>query len=82
MNWPREYLDAILRGSEKASVKVRAVYEQKLAEISGRLQDQIPRILSLEEQSLFALGYYQQMADLRTKKVVPDNHSQEGENHG
>ena len=57
-------------------------YEQKLAEISGRLQDQIPRILSLEEQSLFALGYYQQMADLRTKKVVPDNNSQEGENHG
>jgi phage terminase large subunit-like protein len=30
MNWPREYLDAILRGSEKASAKVRAVYEREV----------------------------------------------------
>jgi len=35
----------------------------------GRLQDAIPRTLDLEQQSLFALGYYQQLADLRTKKT-------------
>lgn len=43
-------------------------YENKLAEIWGRLGDEVPRTLDLEEQSLFALGYYQQLADLRTKK--------------
>jgi len=43
-------------------------YENKLAEIWGRLGDEVPRTLDLEEQSLFALGYYQQLANLRTKK--------------
>ncbi|MCX5999797.1 MAG: type I-C CRISPR-associated protein Cas8c/Csd1 [Chloroflexi bacterium] len=43
-------------------------YEDKIASIWGRLKDGLPRTVSLEEQSLFALGYYQQMADLRTKK--------------
>jgi len=43
-------------------------YEQRIASIWGRIKDNIPRTLDLEEQSLFALGYYQQMADMRTKK--------------
>lgn len=43
-------------------------YQQKLGDIMGRLKDAIPRTLDLEQQSLFALGYYQQLADLRTKK--------------
>lgn len=43
-------------------------YEDKIANIWGRMGDTIPRTLSLDEQSLFALGYYQQIADLRTKK--------------
>jgi len=43
-------------------------YEDKLAGIWGRIEDSIPATLTLEEQSLFALGYYQQLADLRTKK--------------
>ncbi len=54
-------------------------YEEKLAEIWSRLGDQIPRTLDLEKQSLFALGYYQQLADMRTKKVVTEE-TQEGEN--
>jgi CRISPR-associated protein Csd1 len=37
-------------------------YEQKLASIWSRIQDRIPANLSLEQQSLFALGYYQQLA--------------------
>jgi len=43
-------------------------YEKKIAGIWGRIEDNLPTTLSLEEQSLFALGYYQQLADLRTKK--------------
>ncbi|MCX7016718.1 MAG: type I-C CRISPR-associated protein Cas8c/Csd1 [Candidatus Sumerlaeota bacterium] len=37
-------------------------YEQRLAAIWGRIKDTLPRTLTLEEQSLFALGYYQQKA--------------------
>ena len=44
-------------------------YEGKLAGIWGRLKDDIPPTLTLEGQSLFALGYYQQMAHDRTKKA-------------
>jgi CRISPR-associated protein Csd1 len=43
-------------------------YEEKLGCISVRLGDGVPQTLTLEEQSLFALGYYQQWVDLRTKK--------------
>lgn len=43
-------------------------YESKIAGIWCRLKEAPPRTLSLEEQSLFAMGYYQQLADMRTKK--------------
>ncbi len=36
-------------------------YENQIAEVMGAMDD-IPRILTLEQQSLFALGYYQQLA--------------------
>ena len=42
-------------------------YEEKIAAIWGRIKDSLPKTLTLEEQSLFALGYYQQMADMRKK---------------
>lgn len=45
-------------------------YESKIAGIWSRLREAPPRTLSLEEQSLFALGYYQQLADMRAKKPV------------
>jgi CRISPR-associated protein Csd1 len=55
-------------------------YEQRIAEVMGRLGDKIPRILNLEEQGLFALGYYQQLAELRTsKKDDKDKNIQDGE---
>jgi len=38
--------------------------EDWLKEIHGKLKDNMPRTLTLEEQSLFALGYYQQLARL------------------
>lgn len=37
-------------------------YEQRLASIWGQIKDALPTALTLEEQSLFALGYYQQRA--------------------
>lgn len=38
--------------------------EDWLKEIHGKLKDNMPSTLTLEEQSLFALGYYQQLARL------------------
>lgn len=43
-------------------------YENLIAEVWGRIKDDIPRTLTLEEQSLFALGYYQQIAKLNYGK--------------
>lgn len=43
-------------------------YEDQIAEIMGRIKDTVPRTLTLEEQSLFALGYYQQIASLNAGK--------------
>jgi len=43
-------------------------YENKIAFIWSRIENAVPTTLDLEEQSLFALGYYQQLADLRTRK--------------
>ncbi len=40
-------------------------YEERIAEVMSRLKDSAPRILDLEGQGLFALGYYQQLAQLR-----------------
>ena len=40
--------------------------EDWLKEIHGKLKDNMPRTLTLEEQSLFALGYYQQLGALNT----------------
>jgi CRISPR-associated protein Csd1 len=48
-------------------------YESKIAGIWGRLNEGPPKTLSLEEQSLFALGYYQQLAEMRSKKSVNSN---------
>lgn len=41
-------------------------YEQKIAEVMCQMNE-IPRTLTLEQQSLFALGYYQQLAELNAK---------------
>lgn len=43
-------------------------YENQLAGIMSHIGDFIPRTLTLEEQSLFALGYYQQLAALNAGK--------------
>jgi CRISPR-associated protein Csd1 len=48
-------------------------FEHKLADIWARIEDRPPTTLTLEEQSLFALGYYQQMAaDRRGRTETED----------
>lgn len=47
-----------------------AWFEERLAEIMGRVGDQLPGLLDLEQQSLFALGYYQQLAAMRARKEL------------
>jgi len=41
-------------------------YETRIASIWGAIRDNVPAVLSLEEQSLFALGYYQQKAQKKS----------------
>jgi CRISPR-associated protein Csd1 len=84
---PALVLGRILRTAQFHLDKVRADspglaawYEGKIAEIMGALKDNIPATLSLEEQSLFALGYYQQLAQDRAGKSATDaNTSQQEE---
>lgn len=42
-------------------------HEGRIAETWGRIQDAVPPTLTLEQQSLFALGYYQQIAQDRAR---------------
>ncbi len=42
-------------------------FEDKIADAMCRLGDRIPPMLDLEGQGLFALGYYQQLADMRAE---------------
>ena len=53
-------------------------FDSKIASIWARIKDRVPQTLTLEEQSLFALGYYQQVADLRSKRPSEIS-DQEGE---
>lgn len=43
-------------------------YEGLIADIVSKIGDRVPQTLTLEEQSLFALGYYQQIAQMRAGK--------------
>lgn len=48
-------------------------FEAKIAEIWSRMIEPPPKTLTLEEQSLFALGYYHQLADFRAGKSAEEN---------
>jgi CRISPR-associated protein Csd1 len=62
----------LLRGAQfhlhKLDPGLARWHEGRIAEVSSRLGDHVPATLTLAEQSLFALGYYQQIAHDRTKK--------------
>lgn len=46
------------------------LYEGKLSEVWDSIKMKIPKTLTLEEQTLFAMGYYQQIA--RIRKQIAD----------
>lgn len=46
----------------KQGPKLQQWFDSRLASIWGRIEDRVPPTLTLEEQTLFALGYYQQKA--------------------
>lgn len=48
-------------------------YENQIADVLSRVRDNVPRTLTLEQQSLFALGYYQQIAALNAGKKGDTN---------
>lgn len=71
---PAMYLGHLVRLSQKHMNKIESYSKEQevtdlIAEIHGRIGDAAPRTLTLEEQSLFALGYYQQIASLRAERV-------------
>lgn len=52
-------------------------YEEQIADVMSRLGDAAPRTLDLNGQGLFALGYYQQLAKLRTGNKSNDTNKGE-----
>lgn len=54
-------------------------YEGQIADIMSQIENQIPVTLDLEGQSLFALGYYQQIAVNRAGKEKNNNESTKGD---
>ncbi len=52
-------------------------YEVQIADVMSRLGDGAPRTLDLNGQGLFALGYYQQLAKLRTSNKSNDTNKGE-----
>jgi CRISPR-associated protein Csd1 len=64
----------------KLEPKLAWWFENQVASVMARLGDGAPRILDLEGQGLFALGYYQQLAALRagnqSTAPIPDQGEQ------
>jgi CRISPR-associated protein Csd1 len=54
-------------------------YERQMSEICGKIGTSMPATLSLEDQSLFALGYYQQLAALWTGKDTDKEKDEKGD---
>jgi CRISPR-associated protein Csd1 len=73
---PALVLGRLVRTSQfhlaKLEPPLAAWYERKLALIWSQIQNGVPKTLDLEEQSLFALGYYQQLANLRAGSKSAD----------
>jgi CRISPR-associated protein Csd1 len=75
---PALVLGRLIRGAQyhldKLEKKGSVVwFEKSLGEIMTRLGDSLPATLTLEEQSLFALGYYQQRAAIYTGTTEKKN---------
>lgn len=68
---PALVLGRLVRGAQyhldKLDKGLAIWYEQQLAQIMTQLGDDLPTTLTLQGQTLFALGYYQQQAAMFTK---------------
>ena len=53
---------------DKISSGLAGLYEKRIANIWSKIQTSLPKTLSLEEQTLFAMGYYQQMAQMNKER--------------
>jgi len=77
---PRTVFGALIRNSQHHLSKLDGGlshwYQEKIAKIMARLGDEFPSTLSLEQQSLFALGYYQQMASDRAPRTDKQTEAQ------
>jgi CRISPR-associated protein Csd1 len=66
----------IIRGSQhhlgKLEYRSKIHREKQIQEICGRLNG-FPSHLNLNDQGLFALGYYHQRQAIFTKKAAPDD---------
>jgi CRISPR-associated protein Csd1 len=76
---PGLVLGRMLRNSQFHISKLRsdraglaAWFDQQIAEVVTRIGAQPPKALSLEQQSLFALGYYQQKARPAAQEITKD----------
>lgn len=63
----------------KLDPKLAYWFETRLANVWSAMGDSLPTSLSLEQQGLFALGYYQQIASKRSKtpEVSEDNNKEQ-----
>ena len=60
-----------LRKLENKNKKAAEAINREIATISQRIDfDEVPDMLPLPEQSWFALGYYQQIAEMNRRKAV------------
>lgn len=48
-------------------------YERRIASVWAAIADRLPAVLTLEQQGLFALGYYHQLADRPARAQSPEN---------
>ena len=75
---PSLVLGRLTRGAQyhldKLEKGLRHWYEMRIADVMSRISGEFPNTLDLHEQSLFALGYYHQIADRKNaKKSDEDN---------
>jgi CRISPR-associated protein Csd1 len=62
---------------DKLDRRLARWYENKIADTWSRIGDSVPQTLSLDQQSLFALGYYQQIAHDRARPKAADTETSE-----
>lgn len=67
----------LLRSAQNHISKVQAYgYDKMIGEVLNKINDAFPNNLSLEDQGLFALGYYHQQADKKVEEIDKDIETQ------